>query len=55
MDGGVTNGADVVLRPLAAPGAWRMLGFAWRPNTPRLADYRALMPVLEQAMLPEIV
>jgi LysR family hydrogen peroxide-inducible transcriptional activator len=46
VQAGVTAGTDVVLRPLAGPGAWRTLGFAWRPNTPRAADYRALAPIL---------
>jgi LysR family transcriptional regulator, hydrogen peroxide-inducible genes activator len=39
---GITEGTDLVLRPLAGPGAWRTLGLAWRPNAPRSADYRAL-------------
>jgi LysR family hydrogen peroxide-inducible transcriptional activator len=46
---GVTAGTDVALRPLHGDGAWRTLGFAWRPGTPRAADYRALAPVLAQA------
>jgi LysR family hydrogen peroxide-inducible transcriptional activator len=46
---GIADGTGIALRPLAAPGAWRTLGFAWRPNTPRLAEYRALAPVLERA------
>ena len=50
IEGGVTSGTDVVLRPLASPGAGRMLGFAWRHNTPRVADYRALAPVLASAV-----
>ncbi len=39
---GITEGSGVVLLPLAAAGAWRTLGLAWRPNAPRSADYRAL-------------
>jgi LysR family hydrogen peroxide-inducible transcriptional activator len=39
---GITEGTGLVLRPLAGAGAWRTLGLAWRPNTPRAADYRAL-------------
>ncbi len=49
IEGGVTAGADVVLRPLEGRGAWRTLGLAWRPNAPRAADYRALVPVLMRA------
>jgi LysR family transcriptional regulator, hydrogen peroxide-inducible genes activator len=50
VDAGVAEGADVALRPLAGAGAWRTLGFAWRPRTPREADYRALAPALVQAV-----
>ena len=39
---GIIEGTNLVLRPLAGAGAWRTLGLAWRPNTPRAADYRAL-------------
>lgn len=49
VDAGVAEGTDIVLRPLAGAGAWRTLGFAWRPHTPRAADYRALGGVLEKA------
>ena len=49
LEGGVAQGADIALRPLEGRGAWRTLGLAWRPNTPRAADYRALAPVLARA------
>jgi LysR family hydrogen peroxide-inducible transcriptional activator len=39
---GIAEGTGVVLRPLAGVGGWRTLGLAWRPNTPRAADFRAL-------------
>lgn len=39
---GIAAGTELVLRPLAGVGGWRTLGLAWRPNTPRAADYRAL-------------
>ena len=42
IDAGITEGTGIVLRPLAGSGAWRTLGLAWRPNSPRAADYRAL-------------
>lgn len=45
---GVMEGTDLVTRPLSAAGAWRTLGLAWRPNTPRAADYRALGPHLTE-------
>jgi LysR family hydrogen peroxide-inducible transcriptional activator len=43
---GVTAGTDIALRPVAASGAWRTLGIAWRPNTPRAPEYRSLVPLL---------
>jgi LysR family hydrogen peroxide-inducible transcriptional activator len=45
---GVTAGTDVELRPLAGAGAWRTLGIAWRPNAPRAAEYRSLLPLLTE-------
>ena len=45
---GVTERTGLVTRPLAASGAWRTLGLAWRPNAPRAADYRALAPHLAE-------
>ncbi len=43
---GLTAGTGIVLRPLAGEGAYRSLGFAWRPGAARAAEYRALAPVL---------
>ena len=43
---GVTRGTDLVVRPLVGEHAWRTLGMAWRPDTSRAADYRALAPTL---------
>jgi LysR family hydrogen peroxide-inducible transcriptional activator len=45
---GVTVGTDIELRPVAGSGAWRTLGLAWRPNTPRAAEYRSLVPLLSE-------
>ncbi|HTB45603.1 MAG TPA: LysR substrate-binding domain-containing protein [Acetobacteraceae bacterium] len=45
---GVAAGTELVLRPLAGPGAWRTLGLAWRPKAPRAAEYRALGSKLAQ-------
>ncbi|MBN8908916.1 MAG: hydrogen peroxide-inducible genes activator, partial [Rhodospirillales bacterium] len=49
VDAGITQGTPLILRPLAAAGAWRTIGLAWRPNAPRAADYRALGPHLADA------
>ncbi len=50
VEAGVTAGAEVALRPLSGKGAWRTLGLAWRPGTPREADYRALAHTLSEVM-----
>ncbi|MCW3477449.1 hydrogen peroxide-inducible genes activator [Limobrevibacterium gyesilva] len=49
VEAGIAEGADIALRELSGAGAWRTLGLAWRPNTPRAAEYRALAPVLARA------
>jgi LysR family hydrogen peroxide-inducible transcriptional activator len=43
---GITDGTELLMRPLAGADAWRTLGLAWRPNAPRAADYRALASLL---------
>ncbi len=50
VEAGVTHGTDVVLRPLSQQGASRMLGLAWRPNTPKAADYRAVAATISAAV-----
>ncbi len=47
---GITAGADVVLRPLAGAGGWRTIALAWRPGSPRAAEYRALAPLITAAV-----
>ncbi len=49
IDAGVTAGTNLALRPIGGEGASRTLGFAWRPNTPRAAEYRSLAPLLAAA------
>jgi LysR family hydrogen peroxide-inducible transcriptional activator len=49
IEAGITQGTDIVLRPLSQQGASRMLGLAWRPNAPRAADYRALATAIARA------
>ncbi len=43
---GLVEGTGIVLRPLAAAGAWRTLGLAWRPGAARAADFAALVPLV---------
>lgn len=47
---GITNGTNLTLRPLDPPGAARTLGLAWRPNTPREAEYRALGTIMLESI-----
>jgi LysR family hydrogen peroxide-inducible transcriptional activator len=46
VEAGVATGADVELRPLSGGAAWRTLGLAWRPRSPRAEEYRALAPLI---------
>jgi LysR family hydrogen peroxide-inducible transcriptional activator len=48
VSAGMTVGTDIELRPVAGSGAWRTLGLAWRPNAPRAAEYRSLVPLLNE-------
>jgi len=48
VEAGVTTGADLALRPLAGRGAWRTIGLAWRPGSPRESDFRALGQALSE-------
>jgi LysR family hydrogen peroxide-inducible transcriptional activator len=48
VEAGIAAGTDLVLRPLAGAGGWRTLGLVWRPQSPRAADYRALVPLMAQ-------
>ncbi len=43
---GITDGTGVELRPLEGAGGWRTISLAWRPNSPRAAEYRALWPLI---------
>ena len=46
VDAGVAAGADLEMRPLSGGSAWRTIGLAWRPNSPRADEYRALAPLI---------
>jgi LysR family hydrogen peroxide-inducible transcriptional activator len=52
IEAGVTAGTGVVLRPLAGAGGWRTLGLAWRPQSPRAAEYNAMVPLMAQLAEP---
>jgi LysR family hydrogen peroxide-inducible transcriptional activator len=49
VSAGLALGADVVLRRLEGAGAWRTLALAWRPASPRAAEFRALAPLVAAA------
>jgi len=46
VDAGIAAWADVELRPLTGCSAWRTIGLAWRPHSPRADEYRALAPLI---------
>jgi LysR family hydrogen peroxide-inducible transcriptional activator len=46
IDSGLCAGTGIILRPLAGGGAWRTISLAWRPNSPRAPEYRALAQVI---------
>lgn len=46
VEAGVAAGAEIELRPLSGGGAWRTIGLAWRPSSPRAEEYRALAPLI---------
>jgi LysR family hydrogen peroxide-inducible transcriptional activator len=49
IEGGITAGLAIELRPLSGAGAWRTIGLAWRGNAPRATEYRALVPLVQAA------
>ena len=49
VEGGICVGLAVELRPVNGAGAWRTIGLAWRPQAPRAAEYRALVPLVQAA------
>lgn len=55
IDGGVLAGTDLVVRPMSAEGGQqpaRTLALAWRPKSPRGAEFRGLAPAIAQALRP---
>jgi len=49
VEGGVTAGADIALRPLVGAFA-RRIGLAWRARSPRGEEFRALVPSIAAAL-----
>lgn len=50
IDGGLARDAAVETRPVAADGAWRTLGLAWRRGSARESDFRALGELLARIL-----
>ncbi|MBO1324864.1 hydrogen peroxide-inducible genes activator [Acetobacter sp. TBRC 12305] len=46
IDGGVLDGRRIVARPLTGGPAWRTIGLAWRPRSPRTTDFQTLTSTL---------
>jgi len=46
---GITAGTEVALRRLEGAGGWRTISLAWRIGAPRVAEYRALWPLVAAA------
>ncbi len=42
IDAGIARGTRVEARPLDGKGAARQIGFAWRPSSPRKAEFALL-------------
>lgn len=50
VDAGVVDNTGIALRPVSGDGAFRTLGLVWRPGSARAAEYRALAPLLADAV-----
>ncbi|MFT8675875.1 hydrogen peroxide-inducible genes activator [Acetobacter sp.] len=46
IDAGVLEGRQIVARPLTGGPAWRTIGLAWRPRSPRTPDFQTLTSTL---------
>ena len=49
VNAGLATGTGVELRRLEGAGGWRTLSLAWRHESPRAAEYRAMAPVIAAA------
>ncbi|PYD47014.1 hydrogen peroxide-inducible genes activator [Novacetimonas pomaceti] len=44
VEAGLLRDQAVVARPVTGGQAWRTIGLAWRPRSPRMGDFRTLAP-----------
>ena len=53
VDAGIAKGSGIVVTPLADADAKRTLGFAWRPSSPRKAEFKKLAEYFRAALRRE--
>jgi len=50
VDAGIAKGTGISVSPLADPDAKRKIGFAWRPSSPRKAEFKKLAEYFRAAL-----
>jgi LysR family hydrogen peroxide-inducible transcriptional activator len=50
VDAGLAKGTGITTTRLDDPGAKRKIGFAWRPSSPRKAEFRKLAEYFRAAL-----
>jgi len=50
VDAGLAKGTGITTSPLDDPAAKRKIGFAWRPSSPRKAEFRKLAEYFRSAL-----
>jgi len=50
VDAGLAKGTGISVSPLADPNAKRTIGFAWRPSSPRKAEFKKLAEYFKAAL-----
>jgi LysR family hydrogen peroxide-inducible transcriptional activator len=50
VDSGIAKGTGIAATPLADREASRRIGFAWRPSSPRKAEFKALAAYFRAAL-----
>jgi len=50
VDAGLAKGTGITTSPLDDPHAKRKIGFAWRPSSPRKAEFRKLAEYFRAAL-----
>ena len=53
VDAGLAKGTGIVTTPLSDPDAKRKIGFAWRPSSPRKAEFKKLAEFFRAALKRE--